>query len=53
MMPVELESRLGEPKQERSSIATFFGFGPKAEEVKPAETDQPKRKGWWQKQAEE
>lgn len=42
-----------EPKAERSSIASFFGFGgPKAEEPSEdtaADPKQPQRKGWWQR----
>ena len=49
---VESETRSSEPKQERSSIATFFGFGPKSEEPKPAEGNENPRKGWWQKRSE-
>ncbi len=49
---VESETRSSEPKQERSSIATFFGFGPKAEEPKPVEGNENPRKGWWQKRSE-
>lgn len=48
----ESETRSSEPKQERSSIATFFGFGPKAEEPKPVEGNENPRKGWWQKRSE-
>ena len=42
-----------EPKAERSSIASFFGFGgPKAEEPSEdaaVDPKQPQRKGWWQR----
>jgi outer membrane biosynthesis protein TonB len=82
----EAEARAMKPKSERSSIASFFGFGPKADgprtetprpevtrpetahpetartEPTPAaelprpptapESDQPRKKGWWQKRAE-
>ncbi|MEQ1753038.1 MAG: ribonuclease E/G [Micropepsaceae bacterium] len=76
-VPVELEPRASEPKQERASIASFFGFGPKSEskleqrpEPRPEtrterdtetveeagsaeqDSDQPKKRGWWQKRSE-
>lgn len=51
-IPVEVEPRLGEPKPERSSIASFFGFGTKPEEPKVDTDDLPKRRGWWQKGSE-
>jgi hypothetical protein len=43
-------ARADEPKQERSSIASFFGFGSKPEEPAPEPTEpRPQRKGWWRK----
>lgn len=55
--------RIAEPRPERPSIASFFGFGPKVEKqdatprtepVPPQEevTDAPKKRGWWQKRAD-
>ena len=46
------DEQTAEPKQERSSIAAFFGFTPKpAAESEPAET-KPTRKGWWNRNAD-
>lgn len=55
--------RIAEPRAERPSIASFFGFGPKVEKqdatprtepVPPQEeaSDAPKKRGWWQKRAD-
>jgi ribonuclease E len=43
--------RVEEPKTERSSIASFFGFGAnKPEETEEANAEpKPQRKGWWQR----
>jgi hypothetical protein len=61
--PEEVVVRGAETRQERSSIASFFGFGakpekseppPRAEVAPPAPeaTDAPKKRGWWQKRAD-
>lgn len=61
--PEEVVVRGAETRQERSSIASFFGFGAKPEksepppraEVAPPEPeapDAPKKRGWWQKRAD-
>jgi ribonuclease E len=43
-----------EPKQERSTFASFFGFGTKPEDgsATPSEA-RPQRKGWWQRKADD
>jgi hypothetical protein len=50
--PVAAES-VKEPKSERSSLASFFGFGSRSSEpAVPAEVPResgPAKKGWWQK----
>jgi hypothetical protein len=50
--PAPQREEAAEPKQERSSIASFFGFTPKpAAEAEPTEA-KPTRKGWWNRNAE-
>ena len=61
--PEEVVVRAAETRPERSSIASFFGFGAKPEKSEPpprAEVaapepegpDAPKKRGWWQKRAD-
>lgn len=61
--PQEVVARGSETRTERSSIASFFGFGPKTDksepqpivDVAPPEPDDPsapKKRGWWQKRAD-
>jgi hypothetical protein len=46
--------RVEEPKVERSSIASFFGFGAKPDETPPPPSEpRPQRKGWWQRKSDE
>ncbi|MFM9864540.1 MAG: ribonuclease E/G [Micropepsaceae bacterium] len=41
-----------EPKADRPSIASFFGFGSKSEETPAVPSEpQPERKGWWNKRS--
>ncbi|MBL9098950.1 MAG: Rne/Rng family ribonuclease [Alphaproteobacteria bacterium] len=42
--------RVEEPKPERTSIASFFGFGAKSEDSPPTPSEpRAQRKGWWQR----
>jgi hypothetical protein len=61
--PEEIAPRGGDARPERSSIASFFGFGAKPDRSEPAPrpepappapeaSDGPKKRGWWQKRAD-
>ncbi|MFN9163601.1 MAG: Rne/Rng family ribonuclease [Alphaproteobacteria bacterium] len=63
-VPEEIAPRGAEARPERSSIASFFGFGAKPERSEPAPrqeppppvgdaSDGPKKRGWWQKRADD
>jgi ribonuclease E len=62
-VPEEIAPRGGDARPERSSIASFFGFGAKPDRSEPAPrpepappapeaSDGPKKRGWWQKRAD-
>ena len=63
-VPEEIAPRGTDTRPERSSIASFFGFGAKPERSEPAPrpepapqapeaSDGPKKRGWWQKRADD
>lgn len=42
-----------EPKQERSTFASFFGFGAKPDDEGATTSEpRPQRKGWWQRKTD-